>query len=796
MPRVPLSSRRVQVLLQERLLRELVLAGGSVRELASRLNSAISGVPGIGVIHPNRLHALLSDVPSQTLNDATLVAIETAVERMAGRDAEDFATAFADLRRKLEGAWWADRSSSIGIADVAAAVGVAPALARFVLEAAGSASPAISTKPAPSVVAKSRIPDWSFQDEAVARCKAALMASMTAKVGAVLPTGAGKTRVGLRIGLQLLAEDTAGTSRLLWVTHRKHLRRQAHRELQRMLAAGVTGLPPDAASLLADRVDFVMVSDLLPLLTAPPSPLAGVIIDEGHHAAAAGYRSVFETNYPLRVLCLTATPNRTDGLPIGIERIAYSITYRELADRGVILIPEFLDFPVEDFEWGAEEVDQLAEEVIERARGPFTKTLVLAPRIARVEEFYGALLKALASAGGHPLDADDIGYIHSDRTSLDIDSEAFLSLFATKPRGIIVSAQMLLEGFDDPAINAVVVTYPSQSLIVLMQAAGRCVRSAPGKSTAFVMQATNPGLAYRFDQRWLYEEISDYLKPELVDVEFSAINGRDTLVQALLAKHHVPAAYSEAALLAIKDCPIDESLQILLFGLPYFGDKARFTTDACWGVLVETPARRGLLRSLFNRHCAMGADCTEPASLVSEVATQVNVALTDFESRQYAELITAMRFAKHEVVDGNMFTPLQAARPFMPHHATTWLKYVSFHPRFAAQQAVLAFLADCYNRDAIVAALAHQEPGGLIVKIPVPLGGYEAHTLNSNASTELTDLVGALRTTLSGSEPEARFKVLGGEIAGIGTSLLPRRLIDRIEHLLTTEGWSFATLTV
>src|SRR5262249_23276801 len=83
-----------------------------------------------------------------------------------------------------------------------------------------------------------------------------------------------------------------------------------------------------------------------------------------------------------------------------------------------------------------------------------------------------------------------------------LDTQEFLDLFRGKNRAILVSAQMLLEGFDDPVINAVVIAYPSSSLIRLMQAAGRCVRYAPGKTDAFVIQAQNIDLGYYYDEGW------------------------------------------------------------------------------------------------------------------------------------------------------------------------------------------------------------------------------------------------------------------------------------------------------
>src|SRR5262249_20300584 len=148
---------------------------------------------------------------------------------------------------------------------------------------------------------------------------------------------------------------------------------------------------------------------------------------EAHHAAAKSYQPIFETSFSLQALFLTATPNRTDGLPLGIDSVAYTITFRELAEKHVILIPEFQDFPVRDFDWSADAVRDLADAVIDRAAEMYTKTLVLAPRIERVEDFYATLVEALSQYGDHPLTADDIGFVHGTRNSLACNNEQFLA---------------------------------------------------------------------------------------------------------------------------------------------------------------------------------------------------------------------------------------------------------------------------------------------------------------------------------------------------------------------------------
>lgn len=793
MARLPVTSDRIQRLVTDHLAPG-VIALGSVRELSRRLNEALKSIGHAGLIHPNRLRAILSDDSNLSVNDSTVSMLEAAVPHAALGNGLD--AAFQRLSERVSERWWATHRRVEDIARIAASLNVPPAAVRVVLAATPHGAVATNeVLPVVRLASGVAEPDWSFQEEAVARCFRALNSSLSAKVGAVLPTGAGKTRVGLRIALRML-ESAPDESRVCWITHRRHLRRQAHRELQRMLKANAAGLPADAAKKLSERVEFRMVGEL-PELLEQTTPLACVIVDEAHHAAAASYAPIFATPYPQRALLLTATPNRTDGLPLGIEHIAYSITYRELADRGVILMPEFLDFPVDDFEWDAEDVKTLAEDIVSRARNQFTKTLVLAPRIARVEEFYTALLDAWLEHDGHPLDSNDIGYIHSARNSLGIEADDFLSVFADKPRAILVSAQMLLEGFDDPTIDSVVMTYPSGSLITMMQAAGRCVRYSPGKQAAFVMQATNPDLAYRFDQRWLYQDISDYLRPELIDVFVTTLKARDQRVAQLLDAHRVTDAQKAEATARLGDPQATGTIRILLYGLPHFGPTDRFDELAHWGAVVVTPANEAVFRTLFNDFCAAGADIPDTSEFLRQRGPRLGLTQGTLAWRQYAEMLTSMYLAQREVVTGATVDPINEHRPFVPHRATTWLKYVTVHVEAAVDPLLDLFLADCFNRDLVLALLA-ADPTlyERLVKVPLPLAGFEAFALDNSASHDLDRLVTHIRTRLTACPPEDQIAQYSALIVSLDTVALPIRLCQRIEHVLLPELWTSRTLSL
>jgi superfamily II DNA or RNA helicase len=778
-----------------RLIRErvipLFLAYGNIAALTKALNDALSVATVEGTLHPNRLHTLLSDDVSRGINEATLQLTETAAELAFEHDAAVQERATAALETLQLEATRLHLFAGAAADELARRLNIPPAVAGQ-LVTGSSVSPSSARSPSASSHIGSAsghrllAPDWTFQDTAVARCLEAFGRRRNGRIGLILPTGAGKTRTAMRIVLAMLAKSAAPNTLVYWVTHQRNLREQAHRELQKLVGCGCEQIPDDQLMPLANRIKFVMVGELAPLLKAANTPPVLIVVDEAHHAAAPSYEPVFSDLGAAPVLLLTATPNRSDRLPIGIDEIAFTITYRELAERRAVLTPQFIDFPVSDFDWSQEAIADLADYVIESATAEFTKVLVLAPRLDRVEEFYQALANRLPQ--DHPLAQDDLGYVHGSGNSLDIDNEDFLALFAAKPRAVLVSAQLLLEGFDDPAINTVVVTYPSTSVIRLMQAAGRCVRYAPSKRTAYVVQARNDHIAYHFDQRWLYQEIDDFLRPQLLDVEYGSVAELKDRATALLQAHNVEAGVAKRMLKRLDAIAAGETCRFFLYGLPYFGRTEAFETDARWGVTLETPETSVMLRSLFNGFCALGADLSDPSDFLLRNGAPFAVGKDLAAGSRWMELtglLTASYFAKREVHGP---TPLEVpgSRPYRSSGASTWLKYLTFTFRPAIAPKLADFLRDCHNARRIE-ALYLERPArhAAAVKVPLPLGGAEAFLLDAAAHNELDAAVSLLRSRLAESEPQDHLGVLAAFIASSNYVGLPARLLLRVEFLLS-----------
>jgi superfamily II DNA or RNA helicase len=768
----------------------LLLAERSTARLCKVLNETF-GKGGQATIHPNRLHALFSDDVSRGVNEATLGLVEQAIEAFQNGDGDWQRRSdkrLAELQAEVRHLRNARRLRE---EDILKRLALPPAVARHVL--AMPLDDATLTAPlAAPPPQKARVPDWSYQETAIARTLEAFRRRPTSKVGLILPTGAGKTRTALRVVLETLAKAKASEGLVYWVTHRKNLRAQAHRELQKLLSKGADKVPEGAAALLASRIKFIMVSALPEILAGDATPPLLIVVDEAHHAAAPSYQPIFDSLHPVPALFLTATPNRMDGLPIGIDEIAFTITYRELEERGVIVMPKFVDFPVEDFEWSESQVRDLADYVIQECEGDFTKVLVLAPRIDRVEEFYGALMNALAQTEGHPLDPADIGFIHGSGNSLRTDNDDFLAIFAEKPRAILISAQLLLEGFDDPAIKTVLLTYPSASVVRLMQAAGRCVRYFPEKNAAYVVQARNDDLAYHFDQRWLYQEISDYLRPELIDINYGNAAELEQKAAELLDRHNVSDAVRKRIMSRLVGITPGETCRLLLYGLPYYGAADRFNDLATWGAFLESPKNSASFRGVFNSFCALGASLSDPSHFLAREGSRVGMTKNLAPGSTWAEMmevLTASYFAREEMYGSNLIA--KASRSSKRQGPTTWLRYVTFHFRPRLPQEFTDFLADCYNRSDVVAAyLDMPERYALAIKIPLPLGGHEAWMLPPVEAAAFEGCIGSVLKHLKEIAPAEQIGALASYLAGATERSVATRIFLRAEAFLGEDRYA------
>lgn len=152
----------------------------------------------------------------------------------------------------------------------------------------------------------------------------------------VMATGAGKTRTAL-----MVCEALRGRGPILWLTHRQQLVAQTTSVVQKqtVLCVGI-----EMAEQRADwrRPIDIVVASQQSLASKDRRTALGmerfslVVVDEAHHAAAVSWKAILCDAVNARILGLTATPNREDGVGLGkiFETIAYDYPIEKAISDG------------------------------------------------------------------------------------------------------------------------------------------------------------------------------------------------------------------------------------------------------------------------------------------------------------------------------------------------------------------------------------------------------------------------------------------------------------------------------
>ena len=171
-------------------------------------------------------------------------------------------------------------------------------------------------------------PDRSLQYEAVEKTIESLSQHKGSKIGLIIPTGGGKTFIAIQVLLKKLQSDPE--ARCLWVAHRSFLIRQAQKTFWNTLES--QAIPTAKRRELQDRITFSMLENAMNNVDEYSNTHDILVIDEAHRAAASSYRPLIQSTR-FTGLLLTATPNRNDGRPIGLDHIAFQTKPKELFRR-------------------------------------------------------------------------------------------------------------------------------------------------------------------------------------------------------------------------------------------------------------------------------------------------------------------------------------------------------------------------------------------------------------------------------------------------------------------------------
>lgn len=291
----------------------------------------------------------------------------------------------------------------------------------------------------------------------------------------VMPTGAGKTYTGARI---------VGQSRTLWVAHRRELVRQAMGALRRCLGthSSVGGIAPGVERIREAPVQVGTVQTLL--ARERDRPAADVIVlDECAHYVSADWRRLVDAYPGARILGLTATPERSDGKPLGdmFSSLVVGAQYSELFDAGHLVPLRVYQPPPGSIGQG-----ELAHDPVAAYQRwtPGERAFVFVGAVKRAHEVRDQFQSAGVAA--EVIEAATPPAHRAD----------FLARFERGDIRVLVNVYTLTEGVDVPAASAVILARACEHPGMLLQMGGRVLRPAPGKSQATLVDLSGATLKH------------------------------------------------------------------------------------------------------------------------------------------------------------------------------------------------------------------------------------------------------------------------------------------------------------
>jgi ATP-dependent helicase IRC3 len=344
-----------------------------------------------------------------------------------------------------------------------------------------SISPALRLTPRP------------YQREAVAALLAAAARGVHRPL-LVLPTGTGKTII-----FALLVQQRGG--RALILAHRDELIQQAVAKLRLVdprLAIGVVQAEQDdhAAPTVVASVQTLSRRERLARLVPDFHTL---VIDEAHHAPAPTYQRILEhcrvgrPNGPL-VVGVTATPERGDrqSLRPVFERIVYQKSLVEMMQAGYLVDLRAVQVLLQaDFDGlrtrRGDFVEAELEALLFAANAPAQVLAAFQTHAAERKALLFTPTVATAYAMAATFAAAGIAAEALDGTTPLAERRAILQRFHRGATQVVANCAVLTEGFDEPAVDCIIVARPTQSRLLYQQMLGRGTRTYPGKADCLIL---------------------------------------------------------------------------------------------------------------------------------------------------------------------------------------------------------------------------------------------------------------------------------------------------------------------
>lgn len=347
----------------------------------------------------------------------------------------------------------------------------------------------------------------------------------------VMPVGTGKTVVFSHI-----ANRFAGAGRVMVIAHRRELIQQAASKIE-----AVTGIRP-GVEMGIDRSDEhsmwsqpkIVVSSVQTqakrMERFRPDDFSLVVADEAHHSTAGSWRKVIDyycQNPELKILGVTATPDRADGMALGqvYDHVAYEYGIVDAIQDGYLVRVRASAIKIHGLDYSSIRTtagdlnqkdlgDEMTRTEIMAGMGRaiidqvgMRRTLVFATTVAQAE-YLCDLLNEIKPGSARWV---------SGKTKAETRS----GIVEDYSRGVfqfLVNVGVFTEGFDDPGIEVVAMGRPTKSRSLYAQMIGRGTRPLPG-----IVDGIDDAGARR-------DAIASSAKPAVEVLDFVGNAGRHALV--------------------------------------------------------------------------------------------------------------------------------------------------------------------------------------------------------------------------------------------------------------------------
>ena len=299
-------------------------------------------------------------------------------------------------------------------------------------------------------------------------------------------TGMGKTVIFSAI----TAGAVARGRRVLILVHRRELIRQASAKLTQ---AGVNhGIIAAGFEPSDQPVQVASVQTLARRLERQHWQPDLIVIDEAHHAISNSWTNVISHWPDSLLLGVTATPVRQDGRGLGamFDRLVLGPSTAELVATGYLTPVKIYAPPqVADLTGIRTRAGDYAND---QAAAAMTRPTVTGDAITHYQRIAAARPAiAFCCNVNHATTVSNAfnaaGISAATLLGNTTDRDALVARFAAGELQVLVTVDVVSEGFDCPGAAVAILLRPTQSEGLYLQQVGRVLRPAPGKAAAIIL---------------------------------------------------------------------------------------------------------------------------------------------------------------------------------------------------------------------------------------------------------------------------------------------------------------------